>query len=433
MCQSRFNYKNKPTLDRIDNAKAHTKANVLPCCLYCYKYASNKDKNEARLMIQLRRFALKNGLPMTISDQEVYQLCRREMTGGISYVAHRQNIACETKINKFIYDRDSNTVHSFDLPHVMTHVYSLDFNSLYASVMSSEQHQSIPYANHRLYIPGYVLERIDNDQQRMRNIIYNEYRFSTDEQVINNHIQLFIAEYLPKNDESQDVYDEKKINGLTVQSEGSACIALAAKLENTSLIQKNGIISRITQNKIGISSINTKAIALSVLSDQDELEAKLKSINNSQLQQIIDRDYEHWNIWSLDETNVQIFFNSGKLSVTFKSSKLNFRKGHGRRISQTLTLCVSAAWRYFPATYNAHSTHQCQSLDYCPFSTFKNVLKKYCMSPPFHATAAQQKQAIVTAFSEAVRQAAAEDIIKKGFQRSIEWPFNLSTVSFQIL
>ncbi|KAA6380366.1 MAG: hypothetical protein EZS28_024107 [Streblomastix strix] len=96
MCQARFNYKNKPTLDRIDNAKAHTKANVLPCCLYCNKYASNRDKNEARLMIQLRRFALKNGLPMTISDQQVYQLCRRDMTGGISYVAHRQNIAGQT-------------------------------------------------------------------------------------------------------------------------------------------------------------------------------------------------------------------------------------------------------------------------------------------------------------------------------------------------
>ncbi|KAA6368099.1 MAG: hypothetical protein EZS28_036374, partial [Streblomastix strix] len=128
MCQSRFNYKNKPTLDRIDNAKAHTKANVLPCCLYCNKYASNRDKNEARLMIQLRRFALKYGLPMTISDQQVYQLCRRDLTGGISYVAHRENIAGETKINKFIYDKYSNSVHSFDLPHVMTHVYSLDFN-----------------------------------------------------------------------------------------------------------------------------------------------------------------------------------------------------------------------------------------------------------------------------------------------------------------
>ncbi|KAA6367784.1 MAG: hypothetical protein EZS28_036689, partial [Streblomastix strix] len=99
MCQFRFNYKNKPTLDRIDNNKAHTKANVLPCCLYCNKYASNRDKNEARLIIQLRRFALKYGLPMTISDQQVYKLCRRDLTGGISYVAHRENIAGETKIN----------------------------------------------------------------------------------------------------------------------------------------------------------------------------------------------------------------------------------------------------------------------------------------------------------------------------------------------
>jgi hypothetical protein len=43
-------------------------------------------------------------------------------------------------------------------------------------------------------MPGYVLERIDNDQQRMRNIIYNEYRFSDDENIINKHVQLFIAE-----------------------------------------------------------------------------------------------------------------------------------------------------------------------------------------------------------------------------------------------
>ncbi|KAA6403673.1 MAG: hypothetical protein EZS28_000786 [Streblomastix strix] len=194
LLKATFNYKNKPTLDRIDNNKAHTKANVLPCCLYCNKYASNRDKIEARLMIQLRRFALKYGLIMIISDQQVYKLCGRDHTGGISYVTHRENIAGETKINKFKYDKYSNSVHSFDLPHMMNHVYSLDFNSLYASVMSSEQHQSIPYMNHRLYMPGYLLERIDNDQQRMRNINFNEYRFSSDEQIIDKHVQLFITE-----------------------------------------------------------------------------------------------------------------------------------------------------------------------------------------------------------------------------------------------
>ncbi|KAA6342550.1 MAG: hypothetical protein EZS28_052380, partial [Streblomastix strix] len=37
MCQARFTYDNKPTLDRIDNEKSHTKANVIPCSLYCNK------------------------------------------------------------------------------------------------------------------------------------------------------------------------------------------------------------------------------------------------------------------------------------------------------------------------------------------------------------------------------------------------------------
>ncbi|KAA6370409.1 MAG: hypothetical protein EZS28_034064, partial [Streblomastix strix] len=55
MCQARFTYNNKPTLDRIVNEKSHTKINVLPCCPYC------------------------NNLPMTISNQEVYDSLRNDM------------------------------------------------------------------------------------------------------------------------------------------------------------------------------------------------------------------------------------------------------------------------------------------------------------------------------------------------------------------
>jgi hypothetical protein len=40
LCKEGFNLRNKPTLDRINNALPHTKDNVKPCCCYCNKYKS---------------------------------------------------------------------------------------------------------------------------------------------------------------------------------------------------------------------------------------------------------------------------------------------------------------------------------------------------------------------------------------------------------
>ncbi|KAA6361899.1 MAG: hypothetical protein EZS28_042574, partial [Streblomastix strix] len=37
ICNCKFTWKNRPTLDRIDNELGHMKDNVLPCCLYCNK------------------------------------------------------------------------------------------------------------------------------------------------------------------------------------------------------------------------------------------------------------------------------------------------------------------------------------------------------------------------------------------------------------
>ncbi|KAA6366898.1 MAG: hypothetical protein EZS28_037575 [Streblomastix strix] len=41
------------------------------------------------------------GLPMTISNQEVYDSLRNDMVGGNSFVIHRENIAGKTQIHKF--------------------------------------------------------------------------------------------------------------------------------------------------------------------------------------------------------------------------------------------------------------------------------------------------------------------------------------------
>jgi hypothetical protein len=57
MCNEGFSLTNKPTLDRIDNSKPHTKENIKPCCLYCNCYKSDNDEYVAKLFIQLRKFA----------------------------------------------------------------------------------------------------------------------------------------------------------------------------------------------------------------------------------------------------------------------------------------------------------------------------------------------------------------------------------------
>ncbi|KAA6402852.1 MAG: hypothetical protein EZS28_001621 [Streblomastix strix] len=81
---------------------------------------------------------------MTITDEEVYQILRSGITGGLSQVMHRYNVAGETKINqlKFI----NGKVISQDTDHIMTHLLRLDFNCQYPSVMSSEPHKFIKYA-----------------------------------------------------------------------------------------------------------------------------------------------------------------------------------------------------------------------------------------------------------------------------------------------
>ncbi|KAA6361068.1 MAG: hypothetical protein EZS28_043405 [Streblomastix strix] len=104
---------------------------------------------------------------------------------------------------------------------------------------------------------------------------------------------------------------------------------------------------------------------------------------------------------------------------------------HGSRLDRELWL-KAKEYNIDVITNKVHTIHLCQPLDCCPFSTFKNAFKKY-YKPQFHASVAQQRQAIATALTEAVRKASAEDIIKKGFQRNGVWVFNPSIVLNQLL
>ncbi|KAA6400047.1 MAG: hypothetical protein EZS28_004435 [Streblomastix strix] len=155
MYNARFTWKNRPTLDRIDNCKGHSKDNVLPCCLYCNICKANRDENQMKLMIHLRKYALLKQLPMTLTSDEGYQLLRKGITG--------------------------------------------DFHSQYPSVMSGEPNALKPYTNHIIYMPAQLIERI-TDQDRCKALIYDTNRFSNDPLVVDKML-LFVAEIKGHTDE----------------------------------------------------------------------------------------------------------------------------------------------------------------------------------------------------------------------------------------
>ncbi|KAA6401107.1 MAG: hypothetical protein EZS28_003365 [Streblomastix strix] len=126
ICSAKFTYDNPPSLDRQDNELPHTKANCLPACVSCNVSHANKDPKIASLHIKMRQYAIKNNLPMTISDERIYKLLRKCVTGRLAAVFHRENSAGKTHINELTYDKQSNKVISQDNENVATHVFALD-------------------------------------------------------------------------------------------------------------------------------------------------------------------------------------------------------------------------------------------------------------------------------------------------------------------
>ncbi|KAA6383295.1 MAG: hypothetical protein EZS28_021177, partial [Streblomastix strix] len=158
-CEVRFTNKNPPTLDRIDNSLGHSKNNVQLACQWCNVKRGNRDPFVTKGLIQLKRYYLAKCLPMPLTDEDTYHKLRPNITGGIANAFHRYNVKDETHINKL--KLEGKYVVSYDLDYLMTHVTGYDFNSLYPSVMSGIPHDFIKYTSHRIYMPGYALDRIE--------------------------------------------------------------------------------------------------------------------------------------------------------------------------------------------------------------------------------------------------------------------------------
>jgi hypothetical protein len=173
ICRELLNFRTcPPTLDRINNNLPHTLENVRIACINCNRLHANRDIKEVQLLVRLSNYAKKNKLSMTLNDKKAVKLILSGIAGGLSNVMHRLNIAGETKINKFRYDEENNSIYSEDTNNIMTHVTGVDFNSLYPSSYSSKPNEHyIWYTNHRMLMPSAVRE-YTTDERKMKQTIY---------------------------------------------------------------------------------------------------------------------------------------------------------------------------------------------------------------------------------------------------------------------
>jgi hypothetical protein len=154
LCKSLLTSCNKPSFDRIDCNISHQLDNLLFACKDCNNLRWNKSIEEARVLIQANRYALQKSLPMTITNEAVYWIIRKGITGGLANVMHRTNLKGITHINKLFTDGDY--IFSENNEHIMTHVCGVDFNSLYPSSFSSIPNKNIPYTDGKMWMPGRV-------------------------------------------------------------------------------------------------------------------------------------------------------------------------------------------------------------------------------------------------------------------------------------
>jgi hypothetical protein len=182
MCGRILTNEKPPTFDRINNFKSHTLANIKITCCDCNRARGDRDFYNTRLNIKLKQFAEINKYPIPPNDEKVINQLQRGITGGLSNVLHRKNIAGETHINKFYYDAENKKVISKDLPSVVTHITGIDFNSLYPSVYSSTKNELIEYTDHRMMMPGKIMNYYCGEEHKTEMM-----------SIINGREELFIA------------------------------------------------------------------------------------------------------------------------------------------------------------------------------------------------------------------------------------------------
>jgi hypothetical protein len=112
---------------------------------------------------------------MTLSqgDEKLYSMIREGITGGLSIVHHRENERRKTIIQKVFFNKEKDDVELIPQPNepfIMSHLFGVDFNSLYPTAYSSIMHPCNPYTDGIFYMPG-PLKRKVNDSDEILAII----------------------------------------------------------------------------------------------------------------------------------------------------------------------------------------------------------------------------------------------------------------------
>jgi len=180
LCGEWFTWKhNRPTLDRINNSLGHTRDNTKPCRIHCNSVKYNKNALVTQLMIDLRKYAIERGLPMTLgsADTEAYYIIRKGITGGLLNDQHWLSLKGITPIDKSIYEACTDIVQDIDTRHIMTHFCGIDLNSLYPSAFSSQSHEFTKYTGGRTLMPGRLESCMtvttEKQMKRAMGIIFN--------------------------------------------------------------------------------------------------------------------------------------------------------------------------------------------------------------------------------------------------------------------
>jgi hypothetical protein len=191
----RFTFSCKPTLDRVDNDKAHTLDNVVAACLDCNRIKKRcTDAEIFRLKVQLNLYAYKYHLPRVVCNEHALKLLQASTLGGISNVMHRFNTANETFINHFRYDETTNSVISYDEPYVMTHYFAIDFNSMYPSVAANLERPFHNYTKGVMFM-GSEFKKYTEDKTEMMQIITEK---DHDKQIENGAFVVMVKGGFPK-------------------------------------------------------------------------------------------------------------------------------------------------------------------------------------------------------------------------------------------
>ncbi|KAA6395117.1 MAG: hypothetical protein EZS28_009356 [Streblomastix strix] len=230
--------------------------------------------------VDFKTYTTHNRLKYQVRDFGNGQIVRRGITGGLSTVMHRYNITGETKINHYEYNKENNQ---------------------YPSVMCSEPHPFIPYICHTLYMCGQAIEFINATTQFDQNsrtlaIAGDSNKDYTqgfdaiikDPEFYNKNKGFFFSEN-----------GKRKILGIHIEKYGYNCIALSPKNNiindeivlkgvilnqnpqikeqtfvdcinkgsvttavNTTLVQRQGVMSRLQMSRNTITGSHTKMIVL---------------------------------------------------------------------------------------------------------------------------------------------------------------------------